>query len=225
MQNGVMFIIIVAALLMIGAGIYSWVTAQRRRKELSAWADRNGLLFAAGRNRDLEDDYPAFQCLREGDDRHALNLMEGKWCGRAFRAFDYQYTTGSGKNRSVHTFSAIILESQSPLKPLLIRRENALDHVAEFFGAEGIKFESAEFNRAFHVKSPDRKWAYDVLTQRAMEFLLSMPRFQIQFDDAAVMVHRESTFSVQDFEAAAKVAQGLLDGLPEYVKEEQQAQA
>ena len=58
-----------------------------------------------------------------------------------------------------------------------------------------------------------------------MELLLSMPRFEIQFDDKAVMVHRASTFSVQDFEAAAKVAQGLLDGLPEYVKEQQEAKS
>ena len=149
--------------------------------------------------------------------------MGGKWAGREFRAFDYQYTVGSGKNQSTVVFSAIILESATPLKPLLIRTEHLLDHVAEFFGAEGIKFESAEFSRAFHVASPDRKWAYDVLHPRAMEFLLSMPRFEIQFDGDLVMVHRASTFSVQDFESAAKVAQGLLDGLPEYVKEEEQA--
>jgi hypothetical protein len=53
-----------------------------------------------------------------------------------------------------------------------------------------------------------------------MEFLLSMPRFEIQFDERVIMVHRESTFSAQEFEAGAKVAQGLLDGLPEYVKEQ-----
>jgi hypothetical protein len=97
--------------------------------------------------------------------------------------------------------------------------------LADFLGFDEIKFESAEFSREFHVKSADRKWAYDVLNPRAMEFLLSMPRFEIQFDEKAIMVHRSRTFSAQDFEAAAKVAQGLLDGLPEYVKEDEQARA
>jgi hypothetical protein len=219
------FIFVMMALLFIVLIIYSVISSRRRRKELSVWADANGLVFAAGPNRELDADYPAFKCLHTGSSRCGYNLMGGKWSGRDFRAFDYRYTVGSGKNQSTVVFSAIVLENQAPLKPLLIRTENLFDHVAEFFGAEGIKFESAEFNRAFHVTSPDRKWAYDVLHPRAMEFLLSMPKFEVQFDDVLVMVHRARTFSVQDFEAAAKVAQGLLDGLPEFVKEEEQAHA
>jgi hypothetical protein len=209
-------------LIVIAAIIYGYYAGLQRKQALASWAARNALSFNAENIRRMEEAYPAFQCLHEGNDRFACNLMEGKWSGRAFRAFDYQWSTGSGKDTETHNFSAIILESPVPLKPLLIRTENVFDHVAEFFGAEGIKFESAEFSRAFHVKSPDRKWAYDVLHPRAMEFLLSMPRFEIQFDDTAVMAHRASTFSVQDFESAAKVAQGLLDGLPEYVKAQQQ---
>jgi hypothetical protein len=167
--------------------------------------------------------------------------MEGKLRGRALQAFDFhcipaaeeQDEDGWGDRlikivfsavlrRSMRRdFSAIILESGVPLKPLSIRSEGASDRLAEFFGFDEIKFESAEFSRAFHVKSPDRKWAYDVLHPRAMEFLLSMPRFEIQFDDTAAMVRRARTFSAQDFESAAKVAQELLDGLPEYVKEQQ----
>ena len=33
-------------------------------------------------------------------------------------------------------------------------------------------FESAEFSRRFHVSSPDKRFAYDVIDPRMMEFLL-----------------------------------------------------
>ena len=225
MSGSATFFLVLVALLVVGVILYRVIAVRRRRKELSAWAAGHGLSFSSDGVSHMDDAYPAFGDLRTGSDRLAYNRMEGQWAGRAFRAFDYVYTTGSGRSRARFDFSAIILESQVPLKPLLIQAENAFDRVEEFFGVEGIQFESAEFSRVFHVLSADRKWAYDVLHPRAMELLLSMPRFEIQFDDKAVMVHRASTFSVQDFEAAAKVAQGLLDGLPEYVKEQQEAKS
>lgn len=229
-MGGFNFMIIVVPLLIllvITWMIYNYYAGRLRRQELASWAACNTLSFNPGSIRRMEEAYPAFECLHFGNDRYASNLMVGKWSGRDFRAFDYHYTTGVGRSNEAHNFSAIILVSQVLLKPLLIRPENVLDHVAELFGDERIKFESAEFSRAFHVTSPDCKWAHDVLHPRAMEFLLSMPRFEIQFDGDNVMVHShsDSSFSVQDFEAAAKVAQGLLDGLPEHVKEEEQAHA
>jgi hypothetical protein len=223
-EPAILFFISVA--LMFGAALFhALVLSKRRRKMLSAWAQEKGLNFSAGPSDELDDDYPGFQCLHTGHSRHADNLMDGNWAGRNFRAFDYEYTIGSGKSERTHELSAVILQSEVPLKPLLIRSETFLDHLGDLFGAEPIKFESAEFNHAFHVVSPDRKWAYDVLHQRAMQFLLSMPRFEIQFDGNAVLVHRMTEFTTRDFESAAQIAQGLLDELPEYVKQAAQSGA
>ena len=38
-------------------------------------------------------------------------------------AFDYHYTTGSGKNDKQHHFSGVIITTNLPLKPLWIRHE------------------------------------------------------------------------------------------------------
>jgi hypothetical protein len=57
--------------------------------------------------------------------------MEGELLGLAVTAFDYHYTTGSGKNRSEHYFSAVIAASPIALKPraiaskLGVRRSNS----------------------------------------------------------------------------------------------------
>jgi hypothetical protein len=142
--------------------------------------------------------------------------------GRSIAAFDYHYethSTDSKGNRETenHSFSAVVIDSGLPLKPLLIRHEGLFDKVTAFLGMEDINFESAEFSRKFFVKSPDRKWAYDVLPARTLQLLLDSPVFKIEFVDSQVMAHRESTFSVADFDAAAVLVSGILDGFPEYL--------
>jgi hypothetical protein len=197
-----------------------WLGA-RRRKELAAWAASAGLQFVPGSDRTYDNRYPDFGCLHRGHTRSAYNIASGSWNGRSLETFDYRYVTGSGKNRTTHVFSAIILESRVPLKPLHIRTENAFDKLTEFFGADDIDFESSEFSRSFYVKSPDKKWAYDVLHQRTMEFLLAKPRFSIQFDARHVICWRNHRFDIPSREAAIEVAEGILDRLPEYVLREQ----
>ena len=81
---------------------------------------------------------------------------------------DYQYTTGSGKNRSTHNKGLVIIGCDHPTIPLQIRRENPFDKVGEFLGMDDIDFESAEFSRKFYVKSSDRKSAYDVINARSI---------------------------------------------------------
>jgi hypothetical protein len=88
-----------------------------------------------------------------------------------------------------------------------------------------VEFESMDFNNHFHVAANDPKWAFDVIHLRAMQYLLSAPRFTMQFDRGAVIAYRGGKFDVQTFEEAVSVVQGLLDRLPEYVKQQQLAEA
>jgi hypothetical protein len=169
----------------------------------------------------LDEQFHGFDCLRRGRSRYGYNRISGEWNGREILGFDYHYVTGSGKNQQTHRFSAVILQSRVPLKPLYLRPEGFFDKVTEFFGLDDIDFESAEFSRQFYVKSPDRRWAYDVIHQRAMEFLLQMPRFSIKFDLMHIAAWRDKRFRPQEFEQAASVISGLLDRLPEYVLRQQ----
>lgn len=220
-MDGQFLFIVLGVIVVAAVVIYGYHAAARRRKELADWARSRGLHFDPGKDRTLDERFHRFDCLRRGRSRYAHNLMRGDWNGREFLGFDYHYVTGSGKNRQTHRFSAVILTSAVPLKPLYIRPEGFFDKVTEFFGFDDIDFESAEFSRKFYVKSPDKRWAYDVIHQRAMEFLLSMPRFSIKFDLTHVIAWRDKRSSPGEFEQAAEVIRGLLDQLPEYVVRQQ----
>jgi hypothetical protein len=205
--------------------ILGHVQAERRKKELGRWARTRGLSLSTGKDRTMEDRFAQFSCLRSGRNRYAFNLMDGTCEGRYVCAFDYHYETSSssskgGSSTSHHYFSAVVVEANLPLKPLFIRTENFLDKVGEFLGFDDIDFELEEFSREFCVKSPDRRWAFDVLHQATMEFLLESPRFNLAFGGTQVIAHRDSTFSPANFEAALRVVGGVLDRLPEYLLRE-----
>ena len=111
-------IFVFVGVLVVAGIICAYHAAAKRRKALLAWAMSNGLSFDSSKDRHMDDRFAEFKCLRQGSSRHAYNIMEGDWSGLAITAFDYKYETGSGKNRSVHHFSAVILASPVPLKPL-----------------------------------------------------------------------------------------------------------
>ena len=215
----------IAIPLFVAIFVAAAIASSKRRKNLAAWCQARGLRFDESRVEHLDQVFPHCQCFALGDRRHGYNQIRGRLNGREVWGFDYEYTTGSGKSQTTHTMSAVSVQSGFPLKPLLIRPEGFFDKVAEFFGAEDIKFESAEFSRKFCVKSPDRKWAYDVLHERTMEFLLSSgERYTIQFDGMNVVVWKEAQFAVADYDAAVGVACGILDRMPAYLVQQQQTE-
>jgi hypothetical protein len=218
MPSGLVILGVVCFALVLAWGFYA---SAQRRKALIAWAQAHGLTFRASRQRSLQERWPDFKCFHQGHSRYAYNLIEGDWEDAAFLGFDFHYTTGSGKNRSDHHFSAVVLSSPVPLKPLYLRREGLFDKVTEFFGLDDIDFESAEFSRTFYVKSPDKRWAYDVIHQRMMEYLLEAPQFSVQFGEGQVIAWRDRCFDPDDFGEAARFIRGIFDRLPDYVLRQQ----
>ncbi len=221
----VFIFILVVGLIVVGA-IYAHHKAAQWRTELSNWATQNGLSFSLEKDHRFDDRYPMYACLRRGDQRYAFNIMRGKWGQRDMLGFDYHYQTTSTDSKGRrqthhHYFSAVLVSSAIPLKPLFIRPEGFFDKVTEFFGADDIDFESAEFSRKFFVKSPDRKWAFDVLHARTIEFMLSKPKFTLQLDQQHVLIWSGRTFALGDYQNALEVVAGVLDRLPEYVIRQQ----
>jgi hypothetical protein len=217
----IVLVIVVVCLL----AYFNWRQQVKRRNELSLWARLKNLSFEP-ENKPIDSRVSFFKIFQRGDNRYACNLMEGQWRGRPAMCFDYHYETHStsskgGRQTQHHWFSAVIVQSGFPLRPLSIRPENFLDKVGEFFGADDIDFESAEFSKKFFVKSPDRKWAYDVIHQRTMEFLLASPAFRIEFSPVQVLAYRENRFDADTFQAAAETACGLLDRFPDYLVRQQ----
>jgi hypothetical protein len=222
-------IVIVAIAL---GGVYTFYgghAAERRRREMAALAVRRGLTFTSSFNYSLANDVPGFRPMHTGQDSYAYNIIKGTLAGRSVYAFDYHYQLLTkvdqyGEEHAYHySFSAVVACSNVTLKPLVIRPVGFLDKLGEAAGFEEIGFESAEFSRRYHVTSPDRRWAYDVLHQRAIELLLQGPLLSIEFSYDNVIAYRGlgNKLSVEEIDTAIDVVGGILDRLPDYLVQQQ----
>lgn len=220
----VFVVLVIAAIIFLA--IWGFYAEAKRRKRLAAWARRGNFSFTPSKDYGFDERFPGFDCLDEGSSRYAFNIASGERDDRSVLCFDYHYETYSrdSKGRRTthhHYFSAVILGTNVPLKQLFLRPEGFFDKIKEFVGFDDIDFESAEFSRRFYVKAPDRRWAYDVIHQRTMEFLLESPKFSIELDRRHVILYRSSRFSEEDFEDAIRVGSGILDRFPDYLVRQQ----
>jgi hypothetical protein len=221
-EAGVALLVVLGILGVIGIGVLIYRARQAQIRALTEWAHRHGCQYRNIKDRSVDDRYPEFGCFHQGSSRYASDPISGEWNGRQVELGTYHYTTGSGKNRTTHSFTYFVLRGDVPLQPLTIRPENVLDKMAGVFGFDDIDFESAEFSKRFFVKAKNRKWAYDVLHARAMEHLLDHRRSVIEFSGYDAMIHMsERTLKLDEFEGSIGVLEQLLDMLPAYVVEQQ----
>lgn len=221
-------IFIAFVIAIIAGAIFQSGREKKRSELLEGWADHNGFHFmpkARGTDSTFDERFPSFDCLRQGDNRYAFNIARGEKENRDVWAFDYHYRTQStdSKGRTTyhhHNFSSVVVGSGMALKPLFLRAEGWWDKMTSVFGFDDIDFESAEFSRKFFVKAPDRKWAYDVIHQETMEFLLRAPRFSIQLAGPHAIIWRGRRFEPADFEHALSVIDGVLRRIPRDIQRE-----
>jgi hypothetical protein len=174
----IILVIVLVVVLGIVGSIMSARAARERRETLGAWAAARGWTFDPEEDDGQEREFPQFELFHRGSSRRAYNSMRGSVVigGRDFpiKCGDYRYTVSNGKSSTTHRLSYIVVTLPFAGVPGLdIRRENLMDKIVGALGFQDINFESAEFSRRFFVKCDDRKFAYDVITPKMMDFLLA----------------------------------------------------
>jgi hypothetical protein len=166
----------------VAGAILAYKAEQKRLAALHAFAASQGWSFEPRRDSAHDDRYTHFAVFSRGEARYAFNTMSGPLSigGREFQArmgdYRYQVTRSDGKTTttSVYTFSYLILHLPFRSVPEIhVRREGLLDKLAGAMGFDDIDFESSEFSRKFHVKSTDKRFAYDLITPDMMEYILA----------------------------------------------------
>jgi hypothetical protein len=195
---------------------------QRKRREgLFELAARLNLNFDAGQDYGIPGRFGFLKQLDLGDNRYATNVLSGTYQQNEVLAFDYHYETythdKNGTQTHHHWFSFFILTLPADFPDLTIRRENLFTKVAEVFGYQDIKFESAEFSKTFLVRSPDKKFAYDVCNVKMMEYLLANRDLSIEFENEVIALVCGTRLAVEQFELNLQRLIEIRARLPEYL--------
>jgi hypothetical protein len=167
----------VLGLAIIGAVAYiTYAVAKKRREAFATMARQLGLSYAA------EDPFNVvgepFALFEKGEGRGAENMLWGTWQDLQLRAFDYWYyeesTDSHGRtSRNYYRFDCAIVPIDAVCVPLTITHETLFTRLADALTFHDIEFESEEFNKAYNVKSADKKFANDLIDGRMMNWLLA----------------------------------------------------
>lgn len=138
--------------------------------------------------------------------------------------YHYKVTRNSGKRRSTTTYRFSYMLVELPFGPQLpgvaLRAEGVFDKLAGAIGFEDIDFESAEFSRRYHVSGTDRRYVYDLLHPRMIEWMLDCPPPQFEVRDGVLLMVAgggAGRWTPEEFEAAVNWASRFLEGWPEYL--------
>ena len=194
----------------------------QRREALAALAMRLGLNYQAANDSSLAARFQFLDALAQGSNRYAFNVLSGSFEQREVLVFDYHYETHSTDSKGRrqthhHYFSFFILLLSQRFPELRITREGLFSKIAQAFGYDDIDLESAEFSRAFCVRSKDKKFAYDVCNGQMMEYLLANRDLSIEIEAGALALAFNKQLSVLEIESNLRRLLEIRSRLPEYL--------
>lgn len=169
-------VVVLLVLLVLGGAVLSWWLKQRRREEWSRVA--SGLGFRYSHDDPFGLVGLPFPIFGKGDGRGVENVAWGEYEGNEVRTFEYWYydeSTDSKGNtsRDYSRFTCAVTTLPSSLPSASIAPESLWTRLADHVGFRDVEFESEEFNRAFQVKSPDRRFVTYLVDARMMGWLLA----------------------------------------------------
>ena len=153
----------------VATAVQAWLRMQRRAR-LQAWAQAT-----AWRYTPRDDGWTTISSSHpfgQGRDHRACDVVQGPYDGRDALAFDYRWTTGHGRDRTVHHAHVVALRLPTFLPTVQVTPEGLGTVLAHLVGAQDVRFESEDFNRAYRVTARDLRTASDVLNPRLLERLL-----------------------------------------------------
>lgn len=208
----------IALVIIVIAAVRQKNAAYARTVSLLALSSRLGFdNFEQGPEPDFALGWAFLDPLARGNRRFAFNIFRGTYHGEQMFIFDYHYETGSGKNRKDHYLTMFMLVLKECFPQVTLKPENLLSKIEGAFDSENIKFESAEFSRAFCVHSADKKFAYDVCNAQMMEYLLVNRGLNLQIQGPVISLVFEPQLPVDQFELNLQRLAQIRALLPEYL--------
>ncbi len=218
--SGVILLGVLGFGLVVVVGVLSWRAQAKRREALSTFARSRGWAFDP-RTSDLPPGWSGTP-FEEGRAKRIAGVVTGVLDGLPVEAFDYTYVTESrhdGRSESTtHHVAVCALTLPAYLPRLSITPENALTRMGHAIGlGSDIELESDDFNRAFTVRSPDPRFASDVLNARFMERLLAAEPVPWRIDGNRAITWWGRPLDPLRLLARADVLRGVVEAVPGFV--------
>lgn len=229
MGSGGIVAIAVVGFAIVGLIAYlNYKKEQQRQAALASFAQQQGFTLTE-RDDSLirrwgEDTRP----FNQGYDKRCTNIMSGYWQDRPAVLFDYVFHTdetdtdsnGRTTRRKVaHRLAITAVQTEKRFPALSVSPEGMFGRLLGKLTNSDIQFEWEDFNRAFTVKCPDRKFASDVITPQMMELLMRDRELAWQISGPDIMTMRNGAHDPAGLETTLSALDQILDVVPEHVRQ------
>src|SRR5436853_1892807 len=142
----------VALTVVAGIALANRITTNRRRRAYETFCFERGYRFEPERPGEEARHVATCPVFSEGHRRTWGFTIVGTSGGTPFTAFEYKWTTGSGKNSQTHRIGGLLWTVERSLPQFLLTPEGLWARLAAYFGGQAIDFpEAPEFSSAYRV--------------------------------------------------------------------------
>lgn len=182
----------------------------KRRADFFALLKRLNLSFNRGPDYEIPNRFGFLRGCNQDDTHWACNVLSGAYQNYDVLVFDYTYSTAASRPQKIGVFILTMPGSTFPHITISNDGENFSDSVAGLAGSREIRFESADFSKAFHVRCEDKKFAYDVCNPQMMRHLLANRDFSVEIANDVVALVFEGKLVYDRFESLESNLQQLV---------------
>ena len=156
-MTGWIFVLFIA--LFATAIVISIVLDRKRTEAIKQLAATMGFDYREHPQTYLPNTIWQFDLFNKGRNRRLKHLIQGTQEEAIVSVSDYQYTTGTQKNRTTHNQTVVFIESDRfNLPNFLLIPENIFHKVGNVFGYKDIDFDShPEFSSQYLLKGTDEE--------------------------------------------------------------------
>ena len=173
MEDTVGILIFVGIFALIGFVIlFGWLAEKKRREKMAAEAESLGLEYFPNGASPATAHLGQFNLFNAGRARKLTKLVLGTTDEVQIALFDYQYTTGSGKQNQTHRQSVTSLKSDDLLIPSFVMRpESVFSRMGSLLGFKDIDFDShPKFSKMFVLKGSEPMKIREFFTPALLDF-------------------------------------------------------
>ncbi len=148
---------LLTATLLVAAFAISRYLDYRRTQAVKAVAGQIGFTYQETSTNFVDHRISQSTLCSKGRNRRLKNVIKGHSQDIQVSVGDYNYTTGSGKNKSTHRQTIVILDcSQMYLPRFSLSPENIFHKIGNFLGYPDINFDShPTFSKRYRLTGPD----------------------------------------------------------------------
>jgi len=146
----------VALTVAVTVALANRIITNRRRKGYQGFCFERGYRFEPERPGEEARHVATCRVFSEGHRRKWGFTIVGTSGGTPFTAFEYRWTTGSGKSSQTHRIGGLLWTMERPLPQFLVTPEGLWARIVAHFGGQDIDFaESPEFSSAYRLRGSD----------------------------------------------------------------------